>query len=291
MLIDPKMLGAEELELFPEPPNGLLFQTGPGAAPLQLVLEAQKPRYSATVEVEATVAETSLTQSYLVRFSPESSRLDRLLVQFSPPLAGPLHWTFASEEAEPPLVRAYRSTGRPKKAAGQTWEILLRRPRSESFGVRASHTQPLTGSQAISLASLPGATLQQGTLVIRGASPAAIRVENHRLAPIPAEAVLSDREAVGVRASAGDGTRSEREKPSEGGTPTGQEMSPSPAAAYRYDPAGEQVVSAEAAIYVGCARALRRPPWPGYGTAGSNRGTKRRELPGIWRFSMRRTSG
>ena len=50
---------------------------------------------------------------------------------------------------------------------GTTWEIRFHRPQTAPFEIRGGRSFPWTGSQAISLASLPEAASQRGTLVDR----------------------------------------------------------------------------------------------------------------------------
>ena len=99
--IDPQTLGPAERDLFARLPTGVVFEAGPDAASLQAVLEKQKPSYAAVIGVKATVAEATLTESYSIRCTPEAARVDRLLVQFSPPRPEAIRWTLGGGDAEP----------------------------------------------------------------------------------------------------------------------------------------------------------------------------------------------
>ncbi len=189
--IDPQGLTSAESDLFLEPPTGFLLANPPGADTLQLSLEPQKPSYSATIRVEATAFDQGLAESYRIACVPETGRVERLLVQFSPPRGGPLRWVLAGEEEEPIAVRPWPPTGRPAPGGPQTqiWEITFSRPKSVPFELRAARTSPLAEATPISLACVPEAGSQRGTVLVGVSSSRAIHIENHRLTRIPAEPV------------------------------------------------------------------------------------------------------
>ncbi len=186
--IDAVDLKAAELELFADAPRGVLFQNDAGAAELRIALERQKPSYTATIRVEANVVAGQLQESYLLRCVPNSGRLSSVVVHFSHRRAVPPDWTLGGNAARQ-LVARQLSDDEQLSAGmspeGETWELTFRRPRSVPFEIRAVRQTKAAEHMTVSLASLPNATDQTATLVVRSPEPAAVRVENHGLVPIP----------------------------------------------------------------------------------------------------------
>ncbi|NQT12077.1 MAG: hypothetical protein HQ582_04985, partial [Planctomycetes bacterium] len=214
--VDPQSLDARARELFREPPGEPLFEDDAGAAGLSVSLTMRKPGYSATIEVEATVAEESLAESYRFHCVPEAARMDRVVVQFSHARTARTRWTLGAEDegnwtarrlppghadastVEPeagvsePALEADGSTAEPDK---ERWEIRLHRPRSAPFEIRASRTTKLADGEAVSLASLPEAAVEQGTVVIRGTPGSTpVWIDAERLAAIPIPAAPAGRQ-------------------------------------------------------------------------------------------------
>ena len=220
--VDPQTLDAAALELFTDLPGHPLFENDTGAGGLRVSLETRKPSYSAVIRVEAIASEKSLLESYWLRCVPEAARVDRLLVHFSHRRTGPLRWTLGTDDEDQLTARRLPPSGQPGSepaADGEIWEIRLRRPRSERFEIRARRTCKLTDRQAVSLASLPEAASQRGTLVVSLTDSAAVRIQNNRLEPIPTETVPPD------------------------------QYNPA-RATYRYDPARDAVAAPEAALSI-----------------------------------------
>jgi len=211
--VDLQSLDARARALFPEPPGEPLFENDAGAAGLSVSLTTRKPSYSATIEVEATVADHSLVESYRFHCVPEAARMDRVVIQFSHPRTARMRWTLdagdegdwtarrlptADEAASASEPRADASKpevetdASPPAPDGERWEIRLHGPRSAPFEIHASRTSNLSDGEAVSLASLPEAAVEQGTVVIRGLPGSApVRIENERLDPIPIPTALA----------------------------------------------------------------------------------------------------
>ncbi|MHB9045984.1 MAG: hypothetical protein ACYC35_08595 [Pirellulales bacterium] len=190
--LDPKGLDPAEVKRFAEPPRGLLFAIDSRAPRLGVALESQKPRYAAEIHLDAVAAAASLSESYAIRCIPENTFVERLRVHFSQPRAAAPAWSWAAEDNG--LSATRRLTTEERTAAGlgpsgETWELLLRRPRSTPFVLRASRTAPREPETPISLASLPDATTQRATLAIRAADGELLQLKNQRLKPIPAESL------------------------------------------------------------------------------------------------------
>jgi len=177
--------------LFTETPRELVFENDAAAAALRVLLESPKPSYSATIRVEATAYGRFLTEAYWFRCVPEGASVNRLLVHFSARRNVPLQWALASGDQG--QLTAKRLTP-PQGAAndgrrGETWEITLARPRSSPFELRANRAGLLIGQQSLSLASVPEAGSQRGSLVIRSAGSTTVGIRSNRLKPVLPEPV------------------------------------------------------------------------------------------------------
>ncbi len=149
---------------------------------------SEKPRFSASIRVEATLKDESLVETYALRCEPESAPVAQLLVHLSQDRDSPLDWSVVGEGgagasatrlSEAEQLVAGIGTG------GETWEITLRRPRSVPFEIRASRFSPLGESEPISLASLPEITDQEAILTISSAGAHPIRIHSGNLKTIP----------------------------------------------------------------------------------------------------------
>jgi len=215
--VSPQDLDPQARALFSEPPRDPLFELDAGTAgssAVKVLLETRKPSYSATIQVEATLSDHSLIESYRLDCVPQTARVDRVLVRFSRPRTAPVRWTLGAEEEgqwtaerlSPAVRQASRlasedeasrlaSEGQASRPAsgGETWEIRLDRPRSVPFQIRAVRTTQLTERQAVSLASLPEASVQRGTVVVRSTGSTSVWIQNGGLKPIPTATAPADR--------------------------------------------------------------------------------------------------
>ena len=230
--IDPDRLDNTELELFAEVPRDLLFEHDTGVGGLRVSLEKRRPRYTAELRVEATVAEGSLLESYRLRCHPDAARVDRVLVRFSHTRPAPPHWTLGADDDQQLVSRRLSPdelAAADLSSEGETWEIVLQRPRSVAFEIRATRVSKLTDRQSISLVSLPEATDQEGVLVVRSSGSVVVQVEDRQLKSIPAEAVPADRHQTNL-------------------------------ATYRYDPSQQVAGGSETLVSVSPHTAENRPP-------------------------------
>jgi hypothetical protein len=195
--VDPRSLDAATLALFPEPPRGLVFERDASASDLRVSVEPQEPGYSARIRVEATVSGDSLVESYELGCVPEAGRrVERVLVRFSPRRTAPLRWTPGAQDESHWTMRRLSPTGQTatdEVSDNETWEIQLRPPKSVPFEISATRTTQLTEKGVVSLASVPEAREQRGTVVVCSTGKA-VRIENNRLKPIPADAVSAGQE-------------------------------------------------------------------------------------------------
>jgi len=230
--INPRSLDAAETKLFAQPPRDLLFEGNGGVSALRIALERQEPLYSGELKVEATAGPQRLEERYLVDCRPQSARVDRVLVQFSHARDADLHWALGAEDDR--QLNARRLTIDELIDAGldperETWELVLRRPRSEPFQIIATRDVEPGENEPISLVSLPDAVTQRGKLVIFSRGPHSVRIANRGLMSIPAEAAMPGRYRT-VRAT------------------------------YRYDPDATAAADGEATVSVSISSETATPP-------------------------------
>ncbi len=181
----PADLAAAQRDLFAEPPGELLFENDAGAAGLRVSLESRKPSYTAEIEVEACLGNETLREDYLLRCTPSpSAHVDRVLVRFSHRRGAEVRWSLGKEDLQALAARRWPveeqvAAGRPPEE--ETWELTLRRPRSEAFEIRATRETKLAGPEPVSLASLPDATQKPAKLVLRSVGAKSLQIINHRL--------------------------------------------------------------------------------------------------------------
>lgn len=217
--------------LFTETPRELVFENDPAASALRVSLESPKPSYSATIRVDAMAYGRFLTEAYWFRCVPEGASVSRLVVHFSARRNVPLQWALASGDQDQLTARRLSP---PQNVAndgrrGETWEINLGRPRTSPFELRANRAGLLIGQQSLSLASVPEAGSQRGSLVIRSAGATTVGIRSNRLKPILPEPV-----------------------------PDGQYQTAQ--AAYSYDPARDVDIASEAAPAVSAMADPSGPP-------------------------------
>ena len=195
--LDPRSLDSRQLELFPTPPRQVVFRANAAGVGARMSLEQRRPAFSATIRAEATLARDMFQESYWLRCQPESTPVERVLVHFSRERSVPLRWEMKNEPAGELSARALTAVERliagvsPQEEA---WEILLRRARSEPFEIHALRSVKFKNPEQVSLASLPEAASQSGTLVIRswesdptdlhGCRSGSLKITNARLTPI-----------------------------------------------------------------------------------------------------------
>jgi hypothetical protein len=224
--LTPDALTPAQLALFATKPLDLLFESNARADSLTISLVAQRPTYSAAIKVDAALHDRLLREKIQLHCVPQSCQVDRLLVRLYPRREAPLEWTLSDcgatvsptvtvgAPAIPPAlvaavaapqdsdaaapqddrVSARRWSHEEETAAGvdpslETWELTLRRPRTAAFELATSRETALSALPVVaSLASLPDAADQQGTVVLRAIGSRDVLVENRRLKSVLPEA-------------------------------------------------------------------------------------------------------
>ncbi len=191
---DPANLAPSEAAIFPEPPTGLVFAVDANLARLSLWLATRQPSYAGEIAVDAAVQDKTLHQTFIFRCNPQGARVERLLINFSHASRVPLHWSLVGGNAGQIIARRLTlDQNDASGAGGESWELTLRLPRSGPFEVRATRTLPLTNNLPLSLAALPEATSQQGSVSIRAVGETGLVIKNRRLKPTPPELLPPDK--------------------------------------------------------------------------------------------------
>lgn len=189
--LPPEQLMDGEQALLFDSVSGVVFELTPALLKVQAALQEAKPQFSAHVEVAATYTQGLLAEAYRIRCVPALNSIDRVRVRLSPARAVPPSWSLDAAGDDEQTVAARKLSSPPAVGGGEDselWEIALRGPRTDPFEIHAARASRLGDEQAISLASLPDATAQQGTLFVRAAPDARLSIHNRRLKPIPIDA-------------------------------------------------------------------------------------------------------
>ncbi len=93
--LDPQQFTPAESRLFVEPPTGLVMAITPAADRLRVGTAPRKPGYTGNINIDVLVDGTSLTETFIFRCVPQSSRLDRVLVFCSHARSAPLRFSLA----------------------------------------------------------------------------------------------------------------------------------------------------------------------------------------------------
>jgi hypothetical protein len=169
--------------------GGLVFADDAAAESLVITIARENPSYSAVIRVDAEIEEETLTESYRILCTPESTPLQQLLIHLSEARSEEIDWQMLGSGS--PFLGVRRLTPQEQRAArlgrpGETWELLLRSPRSEAFEVFGRRRHPREISQAVALAALPSATTQEGSLTVRVLEGQPLSISTRQVKKIPA---------------------------------------------------------------------------------------------------------
>lgn len=168
-----------------------------------LSIEEQLPRYEADVLLTASVAGDQLTQHYLLKCRPESTPVQRVLVQLTKSGEQELHWTLGSQVRGQLVARRLTVPANSLWQEGELWEITLLEPTPEPFELEATRQSPLVPDEDLPLAlvAMPEASIQRATVVIEAPGDAPLAISSHsRLSPLP-PGLLTDQPERTVRAA------------------------------------------------------------------------------------------
>ncbi len=193
--IDPDSLDQSAFDLFDHLPEGLLFESDTAIDRLELTLEARKPRFVVESKVEVLVGHDRLTESWRTTCTPQSTRVDRVVVVLSHPRSEAIAWSLGDDRTR--QLEATRVSAEVKAREGlpaecEAWEIVLQPSRSGPFEIRGQRTSTWSDEEPLALVAVPDAASQKATVQVRQESDSRVRVANHRLTPIPPEPMPDD---------------------------------------------------------------------------------------------------
>ena len=194
--LTPGELSEADAERLNKSPGTLLFVDDEDAASAVFSLSGENPKFAALIQVDAAVAESTLSEAYQIRCTPESTAVQQVLIHVSQPRTEPLLWTLEGADDEPlpawPLnaeERLYQGVG----PGGQSWVVQLPQPQTKPFRLTGRRSTPLLPETPVSLAALPEATSQRATLTVQAANSVPLLINNNRLRAIPMENGPPDR--------------------------------------------------------------------------------------------------
>ncbi|HUY37050.1 MAG TPA: hypothetical protein VMV69_30305 [Pirellulales bacterium] len=190
--LDPTNFSKARQRLFAVAPAGPVFDLAAGAGGWIAMLERQPARYTAEIGVQVRVSADTLSESYSLRCSPDAAALERVVAHFTRARPEPLRWRLGGDGRGGLAARrwlAEQEAAAGFGAGGETWEVTLAAPRTAAFELQAARATPLTAELPISLAALPEADAQHGTVVVRADGAVPLIVVNRRLQPVTAQPV------------------------------------------------------------------------------------------------------
>jgi len=193
--IDPGQLDAAARSRFQDWSADLIVQDDRGAKRLEAGLVRQAASHAADIQVTMHVHRGTLEEVARIQCRPDSGGLDRLLIHASQLRTVPFQWSLVGEEGV--ALSANRLSDAAQReagyAGGETWEIVLDRPRTAPFTLAARRTLPWEGTTEALLFAVAPVAEQRGTITIRGDTGDALQVDNLRLQPIPNEYVSPEK--------------------------------------------------------------------------------------------------
>ncbi|HVC97376.1 MAG TPA: hypothetical protein VND64_27085 [Pirellulales bacterium] len=190
--LDPVKLSPAERRLFAVSPTGPVFDLATGDGGWTAVLDRQPARYTAEIKVEAKVSAGSLIETYALGCLPDDAALERVVVHFTRAREEPPRWLLVGEARGGLAAKRWsadRESAAGFGAGGETWEVTLGAPRTAAFELQATRATPFTAESVISLAALPEADGQQGTVIVMADDDVPLIDVKGRLQPVTAEPV------------------------------------------------------------------------------------------------------
>ncbi len=161
-------LTTADSELIPKPSDGLLFDPTANATDAAIRLAPKKSDYDAEIQLETSLSQGRLRQTYHIDCRPKGSGIDHVLVYITEPPSEPLRWTEASSQE--PLLAERMPANDPRlgglPAGGELWRLDLRRLYARPISIDASWSAAWPERKRVPLISLPDAAAQQGRISV-----------------------------------------------------------------------------------------------------------------------------
>ncbi|TVS11096.1 MAG: hypothetical protein EA424_24255 [Planctomycetaceae bacterium] len=169
----------------------ILFEDSPAMEEMAVDLRSEPPDYAVRIDLECEVGQRSLESVYRIRVQPQASPIDRLQIHFSGPPDQRLRWT--QPDGSPPINARRLPVDPIQGVGGELWQVVLPEPAEGPFEIRAAQKVDFEGQTLLSLAAIPGATSQMGTVTIRSAAALPLEFEVQNVRSIPAEPLAAGR--------------------------------------------------------------------------------------------------
>ncbi len=185
---DPDALSSAEADLLQPRSGGIVFFDGQQADFMTVKVTREDPTFTAENHVSVETTADSMTESYRLVCTPESTSINRVLVLLSEARPDPITWSLLADGNK--LLSATmlpRPAGQedPYNQADQVWELLLRNPQDKPFEIHGTRTTPFLAAKQIGLATLPDATSQEGWLTILSLDGSTLSIKASSAKPIP----------------------------------------------------------------------------------------------------------
>jgi hypothetical protein len=192
-----ELLGTEAHE-------GPVFSLAQASERAAIQLALKPGQYEADIQLDATIRNDEVRQSYQLTATPRSSRIDRVLVVSNVPLGETVHWT---EQSTGRSLSAERVTAaEPSRATlppgAEVWSVQLPQPVVRRTGIIASRVSRLTGRSPLPLLSAPEAAMQQGRVIVRCDDHNVPELISEQLQPIPIPIEAADSQQTAETAAA-----------------------------------------------------------------------------------------
>ena len=221
--LDPAKLSALDGSLLVDNQSSLAFVDDENAQTLAVTLSAKAPQYDADIHAEVLATNDRLIESYGFLVTPSGRELRRFRIRFSQPRPEPIVWSIAGDPQAALSVRRLPASESAAIDAGETWEAVLPAPTATPFELRATRETTLGDDTPIALASLVDADNQRGTVQVSSIARVAPEVRSRRrLTSIPVALPPAD-------------------------------QYPTALAAFRYNPAEQGALSADAPLVLAAA--------------------------------------
>jgi len=188
--LDSSSLPAADLRLFDAPPQGPVFHVDRAAAGVQVRLVRTSGNYRMNALVRANIDPTSVQEEWRLRFTPEETALNRIVVHRRPATSDLGVWQILGADAREFTVRRLASVA---GAGGDSvFEITFSKPRLAPFEMAARFVRRRSEHQELGLVSSPAAAMQTGRAEIHAAPDCPLAIATDGLQPAPLDdAVLS----------------------------------------------------------------------------------------------------
>ncbi len=180
--IAPELLPPDTRDLVEAPPGSLVYDDSNQLSSFLLKLNDEPPKYSARIEVAATIDGETIHQHYTIHCEPQAGAVARVRVRVAGGDKTPIEWSAESESGTEQIsARLVPSDGPPDS---ETWELGFRTPRLSAFTLHGHRRDRLSAITTIPLASVLEASSQSGSLSIAAADGSAFSIQGRGLRPV-----------------------------------------------------------------------------------------------------------